>query len=370
MKMKIKVKLIIALLIAVNQITAQNIGINNTGAIPNSKALLDIDATGGTPKSGLLLPRLTTTERNAITAPVPMSLLIFNTTTECFEAWNQSSSSWIAFGCISCQLPGAFSASTASGITASTFSANWSASAGATTYYLDVATDVAFTAFVSGYNNLNVGNVLTSSVTGLTCATTYYYRLRANNACGTSVNSNTITVVAGACAKTIFITSVGVANGGFGGLAGGDAFCASRATAAGLSGTYKAWLSTTTTSASSRLTHYTGPYKLVTGTTIANNWTDLTDGSLAAPIDRDEFGAIKVSYTWTGTDESGNSLGYDCSGWTNTVSSCTPACVTWWGDNSDSDCRWTRQGVLNNNCVTVGVAACSNTNISLYCIQQ
>lgn len=190
--MKMKLQLIIALLIAVNQITAQNVGINTTGATPNSKAMLDIDAAGMSPKGGLLLPRLTTTERNSITTPIPQSLLIFNSTTLCFEAWSQSSASWVAFGCIGCQLPGAFSASAASGITPTAFSANWSASAGATSYFLDVATDAAFTTFLSGYNNLNVGNVLTTSVTGLTCATTYYYRVRANNACGTSINSNTI----------------------------------------------------------------------------------------------------------------------------------------------------------------------------------
>lgn len=361
-----KLKLIIALLIIVNQISAQNVGINTTGATPNSKALLDIDATGMSPKGGLLIPRLTTAERNAITAPIPMSLLIFNTTTECFEAWNQTNTSWVAFGCLGCQLPGAFSASAASIITATTFAANWAASAGATTYYLDVATDAGFTSFVSGYNNLNVGNVLTTNVTGLTCATNYYYRVRANNTCGTSANSNAITVVAGACAKIIFITSVSNASGNFGGLAGGDALCATRATAGGLSGTYKAWLSTTTISASSRLVHYAGPYKLVTGTTIANNWADLTDGSLAAPIDRDEFGASRVFQVYTGTDEFGNSLGYDCSAWTNNIS-CSPA-VEWWGRNY-TDCRWTRMGIANNNCVTPGYACCSNLG-SLYCIEQ
>ncbi|MBI2281129.1 MAG: hypothetical protein HYU68_10635 [Bacteroidetes bacterium] len=178
---------------------AQNVGINSTGATPNAKALLDIDAAGSSNKGGLLVPRLTTTERNAITAPIPMSLLIFNTTTECFEAWNQTSSTWVAFGCIGCQLPGAFTANAASGITATAFDANWAASTGATTYYLDVATDASFTSFVSGYTNLNVGNVLTLNVTSLTCATTYYYRVRSGNSCGTSPNSNTITVTTSAC---------------------------------------------------------------------------------------------------------------------------------------------------------------------------
>ena len=178
---------------------AQNIGINATGAAPAASALLDIDATGSPSKGGLLVPRLTTVERDAIASPAN-SLLIFNTTTECFEAWNNTTTSWVAFGCIGCQLPGAFTASSASSITATTFASNWVASAGATTYYLDVATDAAFTSYVSGYTNLNVGNVLTANVTGLTCATTYYYRVRANNTCGTSANSNAITVVAGSCA--------------------------------------------------------------------------------------------------------------------------------------------------------------------------
>ena len=83
--------------------SAQNIGINATGAVPNSKAMLDIDAATMSPKAGLLIPRMSTTERNAIAPGASEnSLLIFNTTTECFEAWYDSSSTWVAFGCIGC----------------------------------------------------------------------------------------------------------------------------------------------------------------------------------------------------------------------------------------------------------------------------
>lgn len=74
------------------------------------------------------------------------------------------------------------------------FDANWNASIGATSYRLDVSTSNIFASFVAGYNDLNVGNVLTTTVTGLTANTTYYYRVRAVNAAGVSGNSNTITL--------------------------------------------------------------------------------------------------------------------------------------------------------------------------------
>ena len=63
------------------------VGINITGAAPNSKALLDVDATGMTPMEGVLVPRMGIAERNEITAPVPESLIIYNTDTHCFEAY-------------------------------------------------------------------------------------------------------------------------------------------------------------------------------------------------------------------------------------------------------------------------------------------
>ena len=85
-------------------------------------------------------------------------------------------------------------ATAASNLTSGSFSANWNASAGATAYQLDVATDVAFASPVSGYNNLDVNNATTYAVSGLTYSTPYYYRVRANAGTSVSDNSNVISL--------------------------------------------------------------------------------------------------------------------------------------------------------------------------------
>ncbi|NCA77350.1 MAG: fibronectin type III domain-containing protein [Alphaproteobacteria bacterium] len=64
-------------------------------------------------------------------------------------------------------------------------------------YYLDVATTSTFDpgTFVGIYNNLNVGLNTMCLVKGLTPGTTYYYRVRAHNQWGLSIDSNVITVI-------------------------------------------------------------------------------------------------------------------------------------------------------------------------------
>jgi hypothetical protein len=89
----------------------------------------------------------------------------------------------------------------------------------------------------------------------------------------------------------VFITSA-FYDGNLGGLAGADAKCQSAALAAGLPGTFKAWLSSQTVSARDRLTHNPGPYVLVDTSVVALNWSQLTSGLLLHPINKTETNAI------------------------------------------------------------------------------
>jgi len=114
-------------------------------------------------------------------------------------------------------------------------------------------------------------------------------------------------------ARRVFVTSTQY-DGNLGGIAGADAKCASHATAAGLGGTYLAWLSTSQTSPAQRMTQHPSGYALVDGTPIANDWADLVDGSIAHDINITETGAPYrgpgltcrfVVGVWSGTTNNG-----------------------------------------------------------------
>src|SRR5437773_10116019 len=95
---------------------------------------------------------------------------------------------------VSNQPPAAPVATAATSVTDHSFTANWNSATGATSYRLDVSTNSGFSSFVAGYNDLNVGNVTSYAVAGLSPGATYYYRVRAVDAGGTSGSSNTISV--------------------------------------------------------------------------------------------------------------------------------------------------------------------------------
>jgi hypothetical protein len=156
----------------------------------------------------------------------------------------------------------------------------------------------------------------------------------------------------------VFVTST-THQGDLGGLAGADAICQARAGEAGLPGTYLAWLSDDAASPATRFpTHSAGPYELVDGTTIADDWADLTSGDLDAPINLTETGGSPgdESEAWTHTEADGTaSFGVPCNNWTSNSSEDYAAA----GTVSATGAEWTRFG--GDRC---------QFSDHLYCVQQ
>ena len=74
MKNLILLFLLILLFSSTSFLAAQNVSINNSGATPDASAMLDVSST----TKGMLLPRMTTAERDAINNPV-QGLLVYDT---------------------------------------------------------------------------------------------------------------------------------------------------------------------------------------------------------------------------------------------------------------------------------------------------
>ncbi|PIP53042.1 hypothetical protein COX08_03175 [Candidatus Beckwithbacteria bacterium CG23_combo_of_CG06-09_8_20_14_all_34_8] len=162
----------------------------------------------------------------------------------------------------------------------------------------------------------------------------------------------------------VFVTS-DTFNANLGGLDGADSMCQTRASASNLGGEWKAWLSDSKISASSRMLHSGHPYKRIDGVIIANNWDDLIDGSIQNPIQVDEKGNIlNLGYfyakVWTNTTTAGEIRDsyLSCNNWT------SGSYLT--GDGlggvlMNKDSQWTEDGS----------DPCSVTNTNrLYCIEQ
>jgi cysteine-rich repeat protein len=103
------------------------------------------------------------------------------------------------------------------------------------------------------------GNTFNNDACTAACQTAYCGDGYTNRAAEECDDENTVDedACSNACVErdynVVFITSTTHRVGTLGGLAGADAVCASRATAAGLDGTFVAWMNSTTTSIADRL---------------------------------------------------------------------------------------------------------------------
>jgi hypothetical protein len=168
--------------------------------------------------------------------------------------------------------------------------------------------------------------------------------------------------------KRVFVSSV-LYTGNLGGLSGADAKCQSLADAAGLCGTFKAWLSDATADAAARLTHATGNYVRTDGQIVASDWSGLVSGTIqhavnrtetngAAPVGTVKCGGSMVTPVWTGSTTAGaNVMNGSCSNWTSSGSG--PGGI--FGNADATNAAWTAMCQI--------VAVCQST-AAIYCVEQ
>lgn len=180
--------------------------------------------------------------------------------------------------------------------------------------------------------------------------------------------------------KIVFVTST-LYNGDLGGLSGADAKCNERARAGSQPGTYRAWLSDDSASPSTRFSMRGGPIRLVDGSVIAQNWTELLANGPSRVVNITELGgrparalpppgqtavpcaAESSAFVWSDTNAKGLRAGADrnCKNWTATVYNRLN--VGLWDDARywSTYCTVTASDDIDNSCAM---------QAALYCFQQ
>jgi uncharacterized protein (TIGR02145 family) len=151
---------------------SQGISINITGDAADNSAMLDISSTS----QGLLIPRITTTQRDYISSPA-LSLLIFNTTTNCFEAYVNGQ--WYSVSCPPACTPPVSPTAGTNFFGQCFIIWNWSDISSPVSYYIGTTNS-----FGSATNN---GTLTSCFQENLNPGTTYTLYVWAYNDCGHSI---------------------------------------------------------------------------------------------------------------------------------------------------------------------------------------
>jgi len=161
------------------------------------------------------------------------------------------------------------------------------------------------------------------------------------SSCGGSATSTT---------RYVFMTSDHFKVSELGGASGADTKCATYASGGGLSGTFKAYITSGTATAASRLSDVGPWYRVGTTTLIASNLATFVTG-LPDSISYDQNGTQLLSATayWTGM-ATGGAVGSTCADWTDTSSGPT--------------------GNVANQIADVSLSSCNNGSNRVLCVQQ
>jgi hypothetical protein len=176
-------------------------------------------------------------------------------------------------------------------------------------------------------------------------------------------------VCAGGCllAKYVFVSSDSL-TGAMGGILVADEFCASLAFEATLPGTYLAWNSTDLSFPDVDFVKE-GAYVRTDGEIVATSYADLTDGSLAMPINLDENGSESPALAsvncpnvfgpvWSNTTPGGEYAG-------------GTACTGWFsGNNLITGKIGSSTAVGNSWSEALGCNVPCGTSLPIYCVQQ
>lgn len=152
--------------------------------------------------------------------------------------------------------------------------------------------------------------------------------------------------------------SAQLVTGDLGGLAGADSACASWAHAANLGGTWKAFLSTSTVNAPSRIAEVGPWYNVTRQYKVFNNKSGLTVGAINSI--RTEYNALATGSAWTGTRANGTADVVTCGDW-------TTAATSYYGSAGnpsgklDQGAAWMSKGG--------NAPACTET-LRVYCFEQ
>ncbi|HEY0138331.1 MAG TPA: DUF4215 domain-containing protein [Nannocystis sp.] len=181
-------------------------------------------------------------------------------------------------------------------------------------------------------------------------------------------NDNNDDICNNTCEKValvVFVTSQKFP-GDLGGMAGASEICNSLAAAAGLTGTYKAWLSDFDDNPAQNFAQAMMPWRRLDGMTVASDWMDLITGSLGTPI----------SVTETGMSVGGGNN--DCSNpervvWTNTkpagILDNEPHCNGWTSAQANDKAGGGVAGSVSAQWTDACQLIC-NAQARLYCFEQ